>query len=429
MNEVTQIHLGRQAFTISVAAHRELRTYLDAISKQVGDADVTDEVELRMAELLIEHGVTGDKVVLPADIDYLKQQLGDPKEFGESEDAAPSATKATSDRRLFRDPQNAWVAGVAAGIGAYFGIDVLLVRIVFILGTFAWGGSILVYIALWLLVPEAKSSSDRLQMAGKPVTVDSLKEVVERADVKGAARRTSDTLGGPAAQARDIVNTIFRLVVKIIGVGMVLFGLMLLVTLAFGGTYLLVHGNIIAGNLFPVDYREHLLVYLVTFLGVMVSLFIVLFGMAIFRRKWPIHAWLTGVLAGLTIIVMVGAGALAADTAPKVRDRYNAHLQTTVRQLPAFTSIATQGDGVTVNFNTSDTYSVSLKYFEGADATAVKTTVQNGVLTIDSSSFDWHRNCSRICIPDTYDMVVTVNSPNVPTTSYPVRVPTFQSRN
>src|SRR5437588_10260120 len=108
MNEVTQVHLGRQAFTISVAAHKELRAYLDAIAEQVNDADVVSEVELRMAELLSERGVRGDKVILPADITYLQAQLGDPTDFKEDgEDAKPSA-HAASAKRLFRDPANGW---------------------------------------------------------------------------------------------------------------------------------------------------------------------------------------------------------------------------------------------------------------------------------------------------------------------------------
>ena len=54
MNEITKIHLGRQAFTISVDAYKALQTYLHDIKQQVGGKgkDVVDEVELRMAELL-----------------------------------------------------------------------------------------------------------------------------------------------------------------------------------------------------------------------------------------------------------------------------------------------------------------------------------------------------------------------------------------
>lgn len=308
MNEVTKVHLGRQAFTISVAAHKELRAYLDAIARQVEDDGVVEEVELRMAELLGERGVKGDKVILPADVKFLKQQLGDPKEFKDDEEPSSTRAVASTGKRLFRDPDNAWIAGIAAGLGAYFGVDALLIRVLFVLGTFAWGGSIVVYILLWLLVPEAKTKSDRLQMAGKPITVDSLKQVVERADVKGAAARAGDTLTEPAGRIRDGINGIFRLIVKIIGVALTLWGLLMLIGLAFCGVYLLVHGNVVADNLFPIGFKEHLLVYLAAFVVAMVAIFIILFGMAVFRRKWPIRGWLTGVLAGLTIIGLVGGG-------------------------------------------------------------------------------------------------------------------------
>src|SRR6266404_410644 len=209
MNEVTKIHLGRQAFTISAAAHKALRSYLDAIEKQVGDKDVVEEVELRMAELLTERGIKGEKVVLMKDIDFLKEHLGNPKDF--KEDGDEVASEEPSTKRLFRDTDNGMIAGVAGGLAKYFGVDVLLIRILFVIGTIAWGGGILLYIVLWLLVPEAKTSSERLQMAGKPVTVDSLKEVVERADVKGAAHRANNSIAGP-------INSFFGFVLKIVGI-------------------------------------------------------------------------------------------------------------------------------------------------------------------------------------------------------------------
>ena len=421
MNEVVKIHLGRQAFTISVEARKELRTYLDAIAKQVRDQEVADEVELRMAELLSERGVKDDKVVLPADVAYLQKQLGDPNDFKDDEETSKTEVTGTTEKRLFRDTKNAWVAGVASGLAAYFGVDPLLIRVLFVFGTFAWGGSILLYIALWLLVPEAKTSSDRLQMAGKPITVEGLKEAVERADVKGAAHRAGDTLSGPAGRVSDMVDTLFRIVVKVIGIGLTLLGLCMLVGLAFSGAYLWVHGNIVADNLFPIGLKEHLLVYIAAFLATMIALFIILFGMAIYARKWPIRIWLTGVLVGLSLIGLVGGSALAADVVPVVRDRYNAHLHTSVRALQPFTSVNVYGQGVTLNFQTAGTYSVSLKYFDNANTGAVKTTVTNGVLVIDSRNFDWHRNCSRLCIPDTFNMIVTVNSPNTPQVNYPDR--------
>lgn len=418
MNEVTDIHLGRQAFTISVTAQKELRAYLDAITKQIDDTDVADEVELRMAELLSERGVSGDKVILPADIEYLKLQLGDPKDFKEDDESARPAVHASNEKRLFRDPQEAWVAGVASGLAAYFGLDVLLVRILFVAGTFVWGGSVLLYIVLWLLVPEARTSSDRLQMAGKPITLDSLKEVVDRADVRGAAIRANNTLAGPAGRVRDVINGIFRLAVKVIGVGLTLFGLMVLVGLAFTGIYLLIHGNIVYDNLFPVGFKEHLLVYLAAFVAVIIGIFIILFGMAIFRRKWPIRGWITGVLVGLATIGLVGSAALVADTAPRVRDRYNANFNTLVKTVQPFTTVKETGPA-TVTTQVSDRYYVAIRYYNKSDPSNIKVSVNNGTLLVDAAQYQWDRHCPSLCLPNHFDLSITIYSPNPPQITYP----------
>jgi translation elongation factor EF-Tu-like GTPase len=94
MNEVTKIHLGRQAFTIANDAHKELRNYLAAIKDQVSNKDVMEEVELRMAELLAEHGISGDKVILPQDVDFLKSQLGNPTDFNDDSEAVAETKSA-----------------------------------------------------------------------------------------------------------------------------------------------------------------------------------------------------------------------------------------------------------------------------------------------------------------------------------------------
>lgn len=408
MNEVTKIHLGRQAFTIAAEAQQQLRSYLDDISAEVNDNDVTDEIELRMAELLAERGVTGDKVILAADIDYLKEQLGEPQDFkNDNQPAKP--TGASHGKRLFRDPQNGWLGGVAAGLAAYFGVEPLLVRLLFVLFTFAWGGSIVVYILLWLLVPEARTSSERLQMSGTPVTVGSLMVAAARVDA-----------GSAAGRVRDVTNRLFRLAVKAAGVGLTLFGVLLLAGLGAATLFGLVHGNIIPDNLFPVGFEEHLLVALSAFVAAMAAVFIILFGMALFARKWPIRGWLTGVLAGLTLIGFVAGGALAADTVPKVRGRYNADLHTAVRSLPTFHGVAVYGDAVTtVNYQYASKYAVSLQYFDKANISDVKTKVTDGVLTIDAQNYDASHQCGRICLPWLYSIELTLEAPTMPAIDYP----------
>src|SRR5947209_15808872 len=191
MNEVTKIHLGRQAFTIATDAHKTLRSYLSAIESQVKDKEVVEEIEMRMAELLVERGIEGDKVLLAKDVEYLKAQLGDPEEFSEDNEAAQSASANQAQKKLYRDTDNGMFAGVAAGLAKYLGVDVVIVRVLFIAALIAGGWGLLIYILFWLLIPDAKTPSEKLQMQGRAVTVEGLKDMVERADVKSAAIRAN----------------------------------------------------------------------------------------------------------------------------------------------------------------------------------------------------------------------------------------------
>jgi len=408
MNEVTKIHLGRQPFTISVDAHHELRNYLDAIKKQVEDKDVVDEIELRMSELLTEHGITGNKVIVSDDVDFLKMQLGNPKDFTDEDDvAAHTDDKQSETKRLFRDTDHAMIAGVAAGLAQYFGVEVLLIRILFVIAvliTFGWG--ILLYIVLWLLVPEARTSSERLQMAGKPVNVDSLKEIVERADVGGAAHRANTSLAGP-------INGLFGFLLRLVGLIFVLSGLSLIFGLLSGLTYFSAnHHAWTQVNIFPVGLREHLLLYIAAGVVALIATFIILFGIAMFRRQWPIKTWVTGILIGLIFVGLAVGGALVGDVYPGIRDRYDANVHTSFRSTLPFTAVNVSGSVEDIDFQPSNSYSVGITYYGRPDLSKVRTSVQNSKLLIDTSRFDPNRNCQALCVPPTYDLRITVYAPD-----------------
>jgi phage shock protein PspC (stress-responsive transcriptional regulator) len=409
MNEVTKIHLGRQAYAISAGAHRELRNYLDAIRRHIGDEDVVSEIEMRMAELLAERGVNGDQVILPADVAFLQEQLGNPRDFAGNEEQVSTEDKQADSKRLFRDTDNAMLAGVAAGLANYFGIDTLIVRLLFVVATFTGGWGILIYLVLWLLVPEVKTSSERLQMAGKPVTIENLKDVVERADIKGAAHRANRSLSGP-------VNAVFAFLLKVIGTALVVVGVSMLLGLASSVVYVFLRGNsLVQDGIFPVGLREHLVIYIAATVVAMMSMFVVLFGLAVFRRKWPVRAWITGTLIGLICTGFAVGGALTADVVPQVRDRYNANMHTTVRTEQPFDTVNLNniGSEVDIEYQTSNTYAVNLHYFGQTDLGAIKTSIANKTLTIDTLAFNPHRNCRNLCIPDGYNLTITIESPGV----------------
>ncbi len=419
MNEVTRIHLGRQPFTIAADAHKALETYLAEIKHAVGDksGDVVKEVELRMAELLGERGVSGDKVILLDDVKFLKQQLGDPQDFKEDDEATPTATtEGTANKRLFRDTDNGIIAGVGSGLASYFGLDVLLVRIVIIITVLAGGWGILLYIALWLLIPEAKSSSERLQMRGVAVTVDNLKQVVERADIHGTAHRAGGAL-------RCGINSALKLALKITGIALILAALIALFALVAAGIYLELHdGSFFREGFFPIGGSEHLLVVIAFVWVGLLALFLVLIGIALVRRKWPIATWTTGVIAGLLFIGLAAGIALSADTVPKVRQRYEAAHHSATRSVEPFSSIQAKGDHDVI-MQHGDSYSVTMRYFGNADISKIKTSVVNHQLIVDSSQFKWKTNCDTPCLFPDYNLEITVYSPTIPDITSPGRGP------
>src|SRR5690606_26290084 len=83
------------------------------------------------------------------------------------------------EKRLFRDTDNAQIAGVCQGIANFFNIDVVIIRIVWVLIFLFAGFGFLLYVILWIVVPKANTSIDRLRMKGKPITVENVREEVE----------------------------------------------------------------------------------------------------------------------------------------------------------------------------------------------------------------------------------------------------------
>jgi hypothetical protein len=244
-------------------------------------------------------------------------------------------------------------------------------------------------------------------MAGKPVTVGSLKEIVERADVKGAVGRANAAIVNP-------LNCIFRIILKIVGLAFIVFGLSVIFGLVAAESYILVHsGPLIQNNIFPVGIRERILLGTAMIVVGLIALFIMFFGVAIFRRRWPIRSWVTGILIGLILIGIAVGGALSADVYSNVRARYNSNIHTTVRSTQPFTAIDVNAiDNLNINFATSTKYYISFNYYGHPNLGSIHTSVVNGTLAIDASQFKWQRNCTAICIPNTYNLSVTVYSPN-----------------
>ena len=178
MDKITRIHLAKIPYEIGINAQMELKRYLDGIRAEL-DADLADEImtdiEVRITEILHDRSIKRDDVITTEDIDSIKEQLGSPDQFTNDEiKGKPKDLGFKEPKKLLRDTDNAYLGGVASGLGAYFSIDPIFLRLIFIALTFVSGLGIVLYLLLWLLVPAAVTSSDKLLMRGEPVTAAAL---------------------------------------------------------------------------------------------------------------------------------------------------------------------------------------------------------------------------------------------------------------
>ncbi len=183
MKEITRINLATLPYNVEVEAKKQLEKYLTAVEHSLGaDADAMREIEARISELLAERGVVDEKVITGEDVAAIQEQLGEAKDFageGAEEYDLPDAESLREKpvRRLMRDRQHATLGGVCAGIAAYFNVDVTLVRVVAVALTFlSMGVMVPLYLLMWLIIPAAKTTADRLQMAGEAVTLKAITE-------------------------------------------------------------------------------------------------------------------------------------------------------------------------------------------------------------------------------------------------------------
>ena len=180
MKEITRINLAGLPFNIEIKAHHDLEKYLQAVKKALAvDDDSMKEIEARVVELLAERSISGERVIDASAVAAIKSQLGYPNELA-GESVASEPINELPVHRLMRDTDHAQVAGICAGLAAFFGIDVVWVRLATVVLTFLTAGTMIpLYLVAWMVIPPARTAADRLIMVGKPVTLDAIKKQSE----------------------------------------------------------------------------------------------------------------------------------------------------------------------------------------------------------------------------------------------------------
>lgn len=163
-------------------AYERLRQYLKSLEKEfsgeAGAAEIMSDIEGRISELFKARLNAYKQVITMKDVEEVIAILGSPEVIsgGESSGEVPPR----SHRRIYRDPDRRVFGGVCAGISAYLDWDPLILRIIFALLIFAGGFGLGLYLILWIVLPEARTTAQKLEMRGDPVTIDNIKDSVRQ---------------------------------------------------------------------------------------------------------------------------------------------------------------------------------------------------------------------------------------------------------
>lgn len=223
MKKTLTISISGIVFHVEEDGYEKLYSYLEAIMAHFkgfeGKEEVIADIEARIAELLHSKISPGKEVITYDDVEEVIGIMGQPRDFGpeeESGDERQSPAYTAIPRRLFRDGERKMLGGVCGGLGAYFNIDPVWVRIIFLVSVAISGFGLLVYIILWIVVPEARTTAERLRMKGEPVTVSNIeKNFKEEIDglnerIKGFASKARSTYRHERAEFESRHGNAFR---------------------------------------------------------------------------------------------------------------------------------------------------------------------------------------------------------------------------
>ena len=292
MNKTVNINLANRLFHIDENAFLRMQRYLESVKRSFANTPGSDEIladiEARIAELFHERLENERQVITVKEVDEIITIMGQPEDYIVDEDifedVPPSAQPSTGrkrPRKLYRDTDQKYVAGVSSGLGHYFGIDALWMRLLWVILTIASSGAfILIYGLLWLLIPEAVTTSEKLDMRGEDVNISNIERKVKEGfddvaqkiknvdyegvgnQVKSSGKTFFDTVG-------DVIMFLFKVFGKFIGILLIIIGASTIIGLFIG---MLTVGiadavNIPGINMYNVVDASGMPIWLVSILG------------------------------------------------------------------------------------------------------------------------------------------------------------------
>ncbi|MES2836911.1 MAG: PspC domain-containing protein [Bacteroidota bacterium] len=255
MNKTVTANISGLVFHIEEEAYLTLSNYLNAIKAYLKNSDALSEIisdiEARIAELFQQKLKTSKQVIVAEDVAEVIEILGAPEVF--REDDGSTTTNNSSDkkeqenevhnenrvRRIFRNPDEKILGGVCSGIASYFNIDPLWIRLSLVASFFIFGFGFLLYLILWIIIPEAKTAAEKLEMKGEKVNLKNIEKTIKdefddlkkRYDNPDSKDKVKNGIQSFFAALGNIIQYFFLALSKLIGAAFTVIGIILLIAL------------------------------------------------------------------------------------------------------------------------------------------------------------------------------------------------------
>ena len=184
MKKTVNVAIGGCSFILEEDAYLEINTYLDkfrsALDGSSSSNDVMDELEVRIADLLKEK-LRGREVVNYIMVQEIIDMLGYPEGFDQRkyDEGNCQCNKEQPVKKLFRDPDDKKIAGVCSGLALYLGVDVVVIRIIFLVALICGFAGFWIYLVIWIAAPEAKTAAEKCELRGIPANAENIRRFTQ----------------------------------------------------------------------------------------------------------------------------------------------------------------------------------------------------------------------------------------------------------
>ena len=426
MKKALQISIAQTLFTIEDDAYATLEGYLASVKDHFkhteGHAEIIADIESRIAEQLHE---SKEKIVTNQTLKKILASIGSVEDFDDGEHAheeraAEEKGPLIGNKRLYRNPDDKFIAGVCSGLAAYFRIEPVWIRLGFVVLSAFNGLGALVYLVLWIIVPEAKTRSQKLEMTGTPVTLSTISETVRErvAEVESTRPRLHALIALPFRFVGKILTFAFNIMSPVLRVS--LGTILILAPMAALASVLVASGFLFSravwvANDIPLASILPQPLHSFALLGFMISaviplLFLLLGGISLLQRKNVVNVAIASSMLGTWFVALVVSGfafATAATNYEEVVASSPAYKEVT-QEIPltgAFDKIAlSQGMDVEVVRGTSPSLTAAGRE---KDMGRIEARVESGTLTLRLTPVAQKMPC-LFCFGETPRLTLTV---------------------